>query len=86
MTASYTTIPVASERCCSATLDGSKHLQVQPCQPKSLFLDEVFACRPNDIGHLDSWPIHCSRFFRERLAFAKSDTPSSSSGFGQACR
>ena len=86
ITASRTTIPVASECCGSAAFDCRKHLQMQTCQPGPLFFDEAFACRPNDIGYLDRRSGHCSRFFRERSAFVRSDTLIASSGFGHARR
>jgi hypothetical protein len=51
-----------------------------------LSFDEAFACRSNDVSHLQGRLIHGSRFFLERLTLDRSDTASSSSGFGQACR
>ena len=86
MTASGTTIPVTAERCRTTVFDGKEHLAVQPCQPRPLSLDEVFACRANDVSHLEGWLVHFFRFFRERLTLDRSDTASTSSGFGQARR
>src|SRR3990172_6408719 len=81
MTAARTTVPVTAERCRAAAFDGREHSSVQPCQPRPLFLDEVFACRANDVGHLEGWPVHFCCFLRERLTLARSETASPSSGF-----
>jgi len=49
---------VAAE-CCSATsLDRGEYPQVQPGQPGTMFLDEAFAYRTDNVGHLEGWPIH----------------------------
>jgi hypothetical protein len=86
MAASGTTVAVPTECCRTTVLDGKEHLAVQPCQPRPLSLDEAFACRSNDVSHLEGWSCHFFRFFRERRALDRSDTGSSSSGFGQARR
>jgi hypothetical protein len=51
-----------------------------------VFLDEAFACRANDVGHLEGRPDHLGCFLPERFTSATPDTASASSGFGQACK
>jgi hypothetical protein len=58
-TAPGTTISVTAKRRRATAFNGRKHLAVQSCQPRPLFFDEVFACRSNDISHLDGWLFHC---------------------------
>ena len=84
MAARTTTIAVPAKSCRATVLDGVEHLAVQPGHPRALSFDEAFACRSNDVSHLQRRPIHGSRFFLERLTPDRSDTASSSSGFGQA--
>jgi hypothetical protein len=84
MTATGTTIPVPAERCRAAVFDGKEHLAVQARKPRPLFPDEVPACRADDVGHLKEWPVHFLRGLCKRLTPARPDTPSPSSGFGQA--
>jgi hypothetical protein len=86
MAATSTLVPVAAERCCTTALNGREHFQVQPCQPRPVFLDEALACRVNDVGHLQRWPLHFVGFLRERFVLAASETGSASSGFATACR
>ena len=84
VTALRTTVSMASECGCPAAHNCRQHLSVQSGHPGLLFLKEVFTCRSYNIGHLQGRPIHCSRFFRDRLVLVRSKTGSSSSGFGQA--
>ncbi len=83
MAASGTTVAMPTERRRATVFDGKKHLAMQPGQPRPLSLDETFACRSNDVSHLQGWLCHCFRFFRERAALVRSPG-SASSGFGQA--
>jgi len=83
-TAARTTVPMTAERCRTAAFDGTEDSPVQPGQPRPLFLDEVFACCANDVGHLEGWPVHFRCFLRERLTLARSETASLSSGFAHA--
>src|SRR4029077_18652629 len=56
--ASQTSVLVPTERCRATALDGGEHFQVQSVEPRLIFVDEAFAYRANDIGHLDGWPLH----------------------------
>ena len=47
-----------AERRRTTAFDGGEHFQVQPVQPRSLLINEAFACRANDIGHLEWRPFH----------------------------
>ena len=86
MAARTTAVAVPAKGCRATVLDGVEHLAVQPGHPRPLSFDEAFACRSNDVSHLQGRLIHGSRFFLERLTLDRSDTASSSSGFGQARR
>ena len=86
MAAARTLVAVAAERRRATAFNGREHFQVQPSQPRSMFLDEAPACRANDIGHLQRWPLHFCRFLCELFASAASETGSASSGLVTACR
>ena len=58
MAAARTLIQMAAERRRAATLDGAQHPQMQPGQPGPVLLDEAVAVLPNDVGHLEGWPVH----------------------------
>jgi hypothetical protein len=58
VTASGATIPVTAERRGTTVFNGSEHLSMQSRQPRPMSLDEVLACRSDDISHLDGWLIH----------------------------
>jgi len=53
-----TPIFVAAERCRAAALDGGEHLAVQPCQPRTVIIDELLTGCAHDVGHLEGWPDH----------------------------
>jgi hypothetical protein len=52
-------VPVATECRRATPFDGREHLPMQPCQPRPMFDDEVFACRSNVVRHFEGRPIHC---------------------------
>ena len=58
MAAARTSVAVTAECCRATTFDGREDLQVQSRQPRLMFLDEAFAYRVNDIGHLERWSLH----------------------------
>ena len=58
---------MAAERSSAATLDGPQHAEMLPAQPGSILLDEAFACRTDDIGHLEGWLIHLLCSLRDRF-------------------
>ena len=81
-----TTVQMSAERRRAAVLDGVQNPQMQPRQPGPVLLDEAVAVLPNDIGHLEGWPVHfffCS--FRERFTWSGAETFDLSSGIAD-CR
>ena len=64
LAASGTLIQVPTKCCRPAAFDGSEHFQMLTCQPGPVLPDEAFACRANDIRHLDGWLGHDSRYLR----------------------
>ena len=67
MAASGTLIEMTAERCGAAALDGPQYLELLPAQMRLVVPDEAVARGPDDIGHLDGWPVHFFFFNRERL-------------------
>jgi hypothetical protein len=67
MTTGGATVQMASKGVRAAVADGSQDLQVWPCQMASVVLNEAVACRSNDVGHLERWPVHFLTRFRERF-------------------
>jgi hypothetical protein len=53
-----TAIQMATKRRRAAVLDGEEDAQMEPRQPGSVPFDEAVAMRPNNISHLERWPVH----------------------------
>src|SRR3954451_8412362 len=86
MAAPRATVQMAAERCRAAMLDSAQHLQLLPCQPGTVALDEVLTVLSNDIGHLEGGPIHFLCFLRDRRTVSGLETLMVSSGLGTACK
>jgi hypothetical protein len=82
--ASGASIQMPAERLRPAVPDGAQRLQVRPREMAIVPVDKAFACRPNDIGHLEGWPIHFFTRFRERLAWSGLETSIPSRGLPTA--
>src|SRR5580704_7902130 len=78
--ASQTSVPVPAERRCATALDGGEHLEVQSVEPRLIFVDEASACRANDVGHLDGWPLHFLCSLRDRFTRSVLESLALSSG------
>jgi hypothetical protein len=70
MTASGTAIEMASQLGCAAALDGVEYAQVVPRKPGPVLLDEAPLVLSDDIGHLERWPVHRLRNFRESFTLS----------------
>ena len=51
----------------AASLDGNKHLQVQPGEPCGGPIQESVACCAYQIGQLQEWPRHLLTGFAQRV-------------------
>ena len=86
MTASGTAIEMAAQHGRAAVLDGVEHAQVVPSQPGTVLLDEAVLVFPDDIGHLEGWPLHRFCNLRESLTLSGLETSIVSSGFATAVK
>src|SRR5438445_654027 len=86
MTAAGTAIEMAAQPERAAVRDGVEHTPVVPRQPGTVLLEETVSVLPNDLGHLEGWPIHRFCNFRESLMLSGLETPSVSRGFATAVK
>src|SRR4051794_18515859 len=66
--ASGASVQMPAESLGPAIPDSPQRLQVRPREMGFVPIDIAVASRPNDIGHLEGWPVHFFTRFRERLA------------------
>src|SRR5215475_322565 len=64
-------IDVTAQSCGSAMHDGTHHLQLLETNRVAMTVNEVFALRAKDLGHLHGGPAHAP-FLGRRLGFAPS--------------
>ena len=86
MTASGTTIKMTAQLGCAAALDGVEHAHVLPGQPGPVLLDEAPLVLSDDIGHLERWPVHRLRNFRESFTLSGLETLIVSKGLATAVK
>src|SRR3981189_811712 len=67
--ASRASVQMAAESWRTAVPDGPQHFQLRPCQMAFVPADEAVASHPNDVGHLERWPVHFLTRFRERFTW-----------------
>ena len=67
MAALLAPVPVATERCRAAMLDGEEDAEMLPRQPGAVPVNEAVAMRADDVGHLEGWRFHLLLGWRERL-------------------
>ena len=86
VTASRASVQMAAESLRAAVPDSPQHFQLRPRQMAFVPVDEAVASRPNDVGHLERWPVHFLTRFRERLTWSGLERSTDSSGLLTACR
>ncbi len=51
-------VEVAAQHGGAAGRNPAQHPQVLECQPPAMPLDEGITISPDDVGHLQGWPVH----------------------------
>jgi len=65
--ATGTIFDVSAKSRCTAPSDGAQHLQLLIAEMSAVQVDESFALRMNEIGHLEGGPAHSGlRSLRDR--------------------
>ena len=86
MAASRASVQMAAESLRAAVSDSPQHFQLWPRQMAFIPADEAVANRPDDVGHLERWPVHFLTRFRERFTWSGLERSTDSSGLLTACR
>jgi len=86
MATSRASVQMAAEGLRATVANSSQHFQLRPRQMGLVPVNEVVARRPNDIGHLEGWPVHFLTRFRERLTSSGLDSSTAPIGLLTACR
>jgi hypothetical protein len=79
-------VQMATESLRTAVPDGPQHFQLRPRQMAFIPANEAIASRPDDVGHLERWPIHLLTLFRERFTWSGLERSTASRGLLTACR
>jgi hypothetical protein len=60
-------VEMSTQNCGATVGDGAEHLLVHPVDPTPVVGDELIALCPDNVGHLQVWPIHFFFFFLASL-------------------